>query len=146
MAEQIGNQACQCHECTQARYRGSFQHQINSLVKGSVAVDDGPKNLNRKRSKRRLKEIWSEQFPNKTIEDSFVTDEPWKWFDIYANLRGKDQDVETTVKIFVEAIERRNKQNHALSETIHKQRLEIVKRLKEIENLKLASPSSTEAK
>lgn len=33
MTEQIGNKMCECHECTQARYRSSFQGQMDAAIR-----------------------------------------------------------------------------------------------------------------
>ena len=40
MTEQIGNKMCECHECTQARYRSSFQGQMDAAIRPAQISSD----------------------------------------------------------------------------------------------------------
>jgi hypothetical protein len=52
--------------------------------------------MKRGRAKKRLRQIWLEEHPGcLSIEDAFRTPDPWKWFNIYANLQNRDETVET---------------------------------------------------
>lgn len=96
-----------------------------------------PRAMKRKRAQRRLREIWRNEHPGcATIEETFRTPEPWKWFNIYANLQNHDQTIETVAAAFTESFERRAKEKHHLEEIIVRERAELRKRLAEIEKLK----------
>ena len=95
------------------------------------------KSMKRKRARQRLREIWRDQHPGcATIEETFRTPDPWKWFNIYANLQNHDRTIEAVTAAFTESFERRAKEKHHLEEVIVSTRNELKKRLAEIDKLK----------
>lgn len=99
--------------------------------------------MSARNAKLKLMEIWGKENPdvpfnkmakqfNSTYNIGFLaTAEMWH------RLRSQNKSVELMIQAFAEAIARRNEKNNNLSATIHNQRLELAKRLKEIERLKI---------
>lgn len=95
------------------------------------------KPMRRGRARKRLRQIWREQHPGcMTIEEAFVTPEPWKWFNIYANLQNHNPTLQAVCDSFTETRERLSKEKHHLEEIIGQQRAELKKRCSELEKLK----------
>lgn len=92
-------------------------------------------------AKAKFREIFAKAKPGvnfrKTYPGAYV------WMETWFRLRSRNETFEQVALAFAEKVSRLHKQNHELAERIHLQRLEMVKRLAEIDALKARVAEST---
>lgn len=84
-------------------------------------------------AKKKFLEIWAKEH---TEQFDAMFPGVWPWMETWYRLRAKNQTADAMAQAFLESLQKRTKANHRLSEIIHTQRLELNKRLNEIDRLK----------
>jgi hypothetical protein len=90
--------------------------------------------LTHSKAKKKFLEIFAKAQPGVKFGQRYPG--VWVWMEAWFRLRAHNESFDVIAQAFAEKIARMHKQNHELSETIHLQRLEIKKRLNEIDSLK----------
>ncbi len=88
-------------------------------------------------AKKKFLEIWASANPGQSFEE--VHGKMWPWLETWFRLRARNESLDLILQACAEAIAKRNKEKHRLQEAIHTQRVELVKRLRELEDLKNAA-------
>ena len=92
--------------------------------------------LSPKEARVKLIEIWNQAHPDADFEE--IHPNIWPWMETWYRLRSTNSTLESQALAFEEALKKRGQLAHRLSEIIHTQRLELQKRLAEIDKLKAA--------
>jgi len=95
-------------------------------------------------AKKKFLEIWAGANPDQSFEE--VHGKMWTWMETWFRLRSRNESLDLVLQACAEAIAKRNKDKHRLEDTIRTQRLELVKRLREIEVLKNPATQVTDGR
>ena len=95
------------------------------------------------KARRKFLQIWKQANPtvgftniNKDFKARVPTASIWVWFETWFRLRAHNDTFDAIAQAFAEKIKSMHKQKQALEQTVHLQRLELRKRLAEIDELK----------
>lgn len=98
--------------------------------------------MSTKAARDKINEIFEAAEPGEKLEVKFPG--IFIWAETWHRLRSRNETLEVVAQAFAEKVQRLNEEKHKMGERIHTQRLEMVKRLAEIDALKKLTPENLE--